>query len=134
MNRMLSATGPSRADDRSRNPKGTAVNTDNPTIVREDGIFYTALAAKDRPCARCPFLVENFDKVGEPPLENEGTYLPSTRSDLWNHGARQDGCSLGSEQLEAGVDLPAGCATAPARWSATFAASTTTRRAPGWGA
>ncbi len=52
-------------------------------------------AAKPRPCDRCPCLTHDFEKVGEPPLENARTYLPSTRADLWELGAPTDGCSLG---------------------------------------
>lgn len=65
----------------------------------QDGAEVRILPAKTKPCARCPYLVANFDKIGEPPLENEGTYLPSTRASLWHHGTRQDGGSLGSSDL-----------------------------------
>jgi hypothetical protein len=65
-------------------------------------IHYTRMQPKGHPCTRCPLLVSNHDRVGEPPLENEGTYTRSTRADLWNHGARTDGGSLGSDALVPG--------------------------------
>jgi hypothetical protein len=78
------------------------VNTNTHTTFRADNIFWTAKPAKDRPCGNCPWRASNFDRAGEPPLENDGTFLPSTRADLWTLGYRQDGRCLGSDNLTPG--------------------------------
>lgn len=68
----------------------------------EDGrrYWYTFRAPKDRPCARCPWLVENHGIVDVPPQEQEGAYLPSTRADLWHRGRREDGGGIGCASAE----------------------------------
>jgi DNA-binding CsgD family transcriptional regulator len=76
----------------------------------EDGVryWYAWKAAKDRPCGRCPWLVENHGIVDEQPLEQEGAFLPSTRRDLWFRGQRQDGGGIGC----AGTEFYSGAAVA----------------------
>src|SRR3954454_16637314 len=72
------------------------------TQLREDNVFWTMRPPKDRPCGNCPWRASNFDQIGEPPLENDATFAPATRSDLWKYGERRDGRPLGADRLVPG--------------------------------